>query len=403
MPDLSGSARRLYRRLIGVPPTVAGARAGEPSAETGLDAVEVAERFISDATESLSEAMGLALTGVRATAFLDGADLARGTAALAQAAGRRVPMVLHVTATALPGAGERAGSGHAALHAAADAGALVLVAANAQEAVDFSLIARQVAEEALLPAVVAMDAAETAMALQDLRMPAPDLVEAILGRANAVRHAPTPSQELLFGQHRARLPRWHDVERPVLNGAVQRADTFALGEAGQAAYFDPHVPAILDQAFERFHKETGRRHAAVSRYLVEDATLVLLAMGSMIEAAELAADHLRHRHKVKVGVIGLRTLRPFPAEALGRAARRRQDGRGPGARLAAVGCGGAAGARAALDGGAGDRERALRQGIPPRRGGSLREGPAPVRLRSRRAGRFSGPHAGSGSPLSSIG
>ncbi len=316
MPDLSGSARRLYRRLVGVPPTAPGARAGEPSAETGLDAVEVAERFISDATDSLSEAMGLALSGVRATAFLDGADLARGTAALAQAAGRRVPMVLHVTATALPGAGERVGSGHAGLFAAADAGALVLVAANAQEAVDFSLIARQVAEEALLPAVVAMDAAETALALQDLRMPAPDLIEAILGRANAVRHAPTPSQELLFGQHRLRLPRRHDLERPVLNGAVQRADTFALGEAGRAAYFDPHVPAILEQAFERFYKETGRRHAAVSSHHVEDATLVLVAMGSVIEAAELAADHLRHRHKVKVGVIGLRTLRPFPAEAL---------------------------------------------------------------------------------------
>lgn len=65
-----------------------------------------------------------------------------------------------------------------------------------------------------------------------------------------------------------------------------------------------------------FAGDTGRRHAPVSAHRMEDARLVLVAQGAAVETAEAVADYLRASEKIKIGVLGLRCLRPFPTEAL---------------------------------------------------------------------------------------
>ncbi len=353
MPDLAGSALRLLRRLLGTPGTALPPGAGEVQVLDGNTAVALTEAAIAEAAGlgagfpargaelgwrgeqrrrgsnqfgaplamlgaegprgTLAATLGLAMSGVRATAFLSGPDLAACRDLLGAAVGRRLPLVVHLVGRALPAQGAALGGGHEALHLAAEAGALVLVAANVQEAVDFALIARQAAELGLVPAVVAMDAEETALAAQDVRLPAAQMLEALPGRPEDPLPSPTPAQQLLFGTERRRLPRWHDPDRPATLGALQPPETYALGRAASDAFLSQGYGEILAGAFETHTRLSGRRHRALSAFRTEGARVLLVALGSAIETAEAVADHLRGH---KVGVLGIRALVPFPAEEL---------------------------------------------------------------------------------------
>ena len=267
---------------------------------------------------ALAASIGLAMSGVRATSFLSGPDLVQAMDLLTLAAGRRLPLVIHLSERSLAGHAPALGSGHQALHLSADAGCLLFTAANVQEAVDFSLIARRVAEQALIPALVAMDAEQTALAVQEVRLPPAELVESFLGRPGDQIPAPTPAQQLLLGDERRRTPCWHDPDRPVMLNALQAPQVWGLARAAGKAWFDDHLAACLEDAFERFAVQTGRRHRQLSSYRVEDARLILVAQGAAVETLEAVADHLRSRHRLKTGVLGVRCLRPFPGAELAR-------------------------------------------------------------------------------------
>ncbi len=265
---------------------------------------------------ALAAAIGQSMAGRRATAFLSAPDLAAAQDLLANAAGRHLPLVIHLNNQALPAQGQVLGTGHEALHQAADSGCFILFAANVQEAVDFTLIARKVAEAALIPGLVVMDGDRTALSTQELHLPSPGLIHDFLGASSEQIDSPTPAQEILFGKQRPRVPRWHDLDRPMLQGSLQDPTTFALGVAGDRPYFDQHLDAILTQTFEQFAKLSGRRYSELSSQGVEGASLVLVAQGSAVETAEAVARQLGKKAKLKTGVLGIHCLRPFPGAKL---------------------------------------------------------------------------------------
>ncbi len=356
MPSFANSALRLLRRLLGAPTRAAGPYAGELTALDGNTAVAVTEAaigelaalgasFPADAADAawrteqlrhgrnllgtplgtqgaesprgaLAGALGLAMGGIRATAFLAAPDLSAAQDLLRLAAGRRLPLVIHLDNRALPGHAVATGSGHEACHLAADSGVFVLFAANVQEAVDFTLIARRVAEETLTPGLVVMDGDQTALALQEVRLPPAELVTRFLGAPGDSIPAPTTTQRLLFGDRRRRVPRWHDPDHPVLLGALQPPEIWGLGAAAADAYFNGQVGSSLEQAVSDFRRETGRSCEPLSAFRVEDARILLLAQGAAAETAQAVADYLRRTERLRVGVLGLRCLRPFPGPDL---------------------------------------------------------------------------------------
>jgi pyruvate-ferredoxin/flavodoxin oxidoreductase len=265
---------------------------------------------------ALAAAIGQAMAGRRTTAFLSGPDLVAGQDLLAMAAGRHLPLVIHLDNQALPAQGMAPGSGHAALHQVAESGCFVLFAATVQEAVDLTLIARRVAEAALMPGLVVMDGEQTALSAQEAALPSAALIESYLGTAEASVPTPTPAQQLLFGVERRRVPCWHDLDHPLLQGPLQQPGAFALGVAGNRPYFADHLEELLGEAMEQFDRQIGRRYHGLSRHRMEGAELVLLVQGAAVELARAVSDHLRRAGKQKVGVLGLRTLRPFPGGEL---------------------------------------------------------------------------------------
>ena len=324
MASLRDMAIRWYGRAFGAP---AGSDVRDEGFSTVLDgnsAVHVSETAIAshtvDATEGprglVAEATGLALAGRRATTFLSGQDLAAAQDLLISAAGRHTPLVLHIESQAAAAHGGALGSGHDTVHLAADTGCFLLFARNVQQAVDFTFIARRVSEQALVPGLVVMDSEQTARAAQDVRLLSPNQAGRFIGAARDQVESPTAAQKLLFGENRRRLPIWHDLDEPILTGAVFERDSFALGAAARRPFFDRFVSQSLSSAFAAFERTTGRRYGTTSSHRLDGAKLALVAQGAAIETAMLTADVLRKEHNVRAGVLGLSALRPLPTGAI---------------------------------------------------------------------------------------
>ena len=252
------------------------------------------------------------LAGRRATAFLSGTDIAAAQDLLISAAGKHAPLVLHLGTRAAAAHGATLGSGHESVHLSADSGFFMLFAANVQEAVDFTYIARRVAEESLVPGMVIMDGEQTALAPQDTRLLSPAQVSGFLGAAREQIESPTAAQKLLFGETRRRVPAWHDLDEPALTGALFEQDSFALGAslAGRFSMLSSRsrwrAPSSSSRARRAgttnpFPLPAGRCKNRTARTRVG------------VETARVAADFLRKQHKIKVGVLGIHALRPFPA------------------------------------------------------------------------------------------
>ncbi len=324
MASLRDIAIRWYRKAFGAP---AGTDIRDQGLDTVLDgnaAVAISEeaagsRIVASAEGPrgvVAAATGLALAGKRATACLSGPDIATAQDLLIAAAGRHAPLVLHLSTRAAAAHGGALGSAHDTVHLSADSGCFVLVADTVQQAVDFTFVARRVAEETLVPGVVVMDDEQTAHAPQDVTLLSPTQAARFVGAARDVIDAPTAAQKLLFGDTRRRLPIWHDLDEPMLTGAVFDRQGFALGAAARRTYFDEFVSESLSRALAEFAAVTGRDHDTVSQHRIDGAKIVLVAQGAGIETVRLAADALRKQHKLRVGVAGVHALRPFPRAAL---------------------------------------------------------------------------------------
>jgi len=324
MSGLRSVAIRWYRKVFGAPPGSDIREEGLDIVLNGNDAIALSESSISSHVVQTAEgprgtvaaATGLALAGRRATAFLSGTDIAAAQDLLISAAGKHAPLVLHVATRATTSHGATLGSGHESVHLSSDSGFFMLFAANVQEAVDFTYIARRVTEESLVPGMVVMDNEQTALAVQNVHLLSPAQIGNFLGAPRSQVECPTAAQKLLFGETRRQVPAWHSLDEPSLTGALFDKDSFALGSFASGPFFDAFVEDSLAQAFSQFAANTGRQYGTISRHRLDDAKIVFLAQGSAIETASAAADYLRKDRKTKVGVLGIRSLRPFPATAI---------------------------------------------------------------------------------------
>ncbi|MBT8081367.1 MAG: pyruvate ferredoxin oxidoreductase [Gammaproteobacteria bacterium] len=324
MAGLRDIAIQWYRRAFGAP---AGSDIRDEGFTTvldgngavGLSETAMSSRAVTDAEGPrgvLAAATGLTLAGHRATAYLSGHEIAAVQDLLVSAAGRHAPLVVHLATRSAAAHGAALGSGHDTVHLSADAGCFVLFAANVQEAADFSFIARRVSEQTLVPGLVVMDGEQTALAAQDVRLLSPNQVARFLGAAGEEIETPTAAQKLLFGARRRRLPAWHDLDEPMLTGAVFDRESFGLGAAARRPYFDDFVDDALARAFEDFDDTTGRRYDTISQHRLDNARLVLIAQGAAVETARRTSDLLRKQHRIRAGVVGLHALRPFPGAAI---------------------------------------------------------------------------------------
>jgi len=191
-------------------------------------------------------------------------------------------------------------------------------ARDVQEAADFTLIAHRVAERALTPGVVAQDYYRTSHSVQAVNLPEAELVGEFLGRAGDTIDCPTPSQQVLYGDTRRRVPRAVDPDHPAGTGGLQDAESYFKAMAAQRTYFADHLSEIIAAELAQYAALTGRSYKEVSGYQVDDADFVILAQGAVVDEIEAVADYMRDHENIKIGVINLSVFRPFAGAALTR-------------------------------------------------------------------------------------
>jgi len=264
---------------------------------------------VSFSPADLSALAGMAASGLRIAMILPAGKAAPGRQQLDLFVRQHLPAVLYMTI------GDPDGGPlplHRRYRRLADSGFIQLFAANAQQAVDLGLIARRITERALIPALVIIDSADA----QAVELPTGEQLRQWLGSPDEPLPAPTPAQQIIFGEQRRRLPNWYNYDLPALLGPAKKSRGLAMESAAQQYYFYRHLPAITGEAFRAFGQLTGRHYGMLDTYRTEKADYLLLTQGAPSDTARVAVDRMRSEHRLRAGTVHLLARRPFPAEEL---------------------------------------------------------------------------------------
>ncbi len=252
---------------------------------------------------AMSVSIGASAAGARAYTATASQGLLFMLEAVYSAAGLGLPIVMTLANRAI-GAPINIWNDHSDAMAARDTGWIQLFAESNQEAADLHVQAFRIAEELSVPVMVCMDGFILTHAVEGVDVPDQDSVDAFL---------PTyvPRQVL-------------DPDEPVSIGAMVGPEAFEevkyLAHLRQLDALEV-IPRVASEFAARFSRDAG---GLVRGYRLEDAEVVVVAMGSVLGTLKDAID-IRRDAGEKIGALGVVTFRPFPeaalAAALGGAAR----------------------------------------------------------------------------------
>ena len=252
----------------------------------------------------LSVLQGAALAGARTYTATCGPGLAFMFEPYIRQPGLRLPMVMSIVTrdTLTP---QSVWGGHQDAMSVREAGWIQMYCESVQEVLDSVIIGYRVAEhrDVMLPVNVCHDGNYLSFGATRVDLPEQADVDAFLGTPNINWHAALDPQR----------PMAVDPLTGGAGGAGPR--TFVRYRKGHCAGMQRALDVIVD-AHDEWAARTGRRHAAlVECYRMEDARIALVTIGSMTGAAKDAVDGARERG-VDVGLVKVKTFRPFPVRAI---------------------------------------------------------------------------------------
>jgi len=182
-----------------------------------------------------------------------------------------------------------------------DSGWLQLYCGSIQEIYDLTVCAFKIAEDAEvnLPALVAYDGFILSHASEPVRTVRQEDVDGFL---------PPPGQT---------DPPILDTANPLQFGEVLFPEWYPDYEYKKHTALTGSLD-VMKRVFEEFGEKFGRSYAPVEPHRTEDAEVVLLGIGSMMQTARYTVDRLREAGE-KVGLVNLRSFRPFPGDDLAEA------------------------------------------------------------------------------------
>ena len=211
-------------------------------------------------------------------------------------AGELLPGVFHVTARALAAQALSIFGDHQDVMAARQTGVVMLASGSVQEVADIAPVAHMSAIEGSLPFVHFFDGFRTSHEIQKVELMENEDYEKLLDM-DAVQAF----------RDKALSP-----NNPVTRGTAQNPDIYFQTREVSNKYYDDIV-GIVEKNMARMSEITGRKHSLFDYYGAEDATHVVVAMGSVTEALEETIDYLNAKGQ-KLGMIKVHLFRPFSAE-----------------------------------------------------------------------------------------
>lgn len=211
-------------------------------------------------------------------------------------AGELLPSVFHVSARALASHALSIFGDHQDVMATRQTGFAMLAEGSVQEVMDLSAVAHLATIKSRVPFVNFFDGFRTSHEIQKIEvLENEDLAHLI-------------DQEAL-AEFRARAL---NPEKPVARGMAENPDVYFQHREACNPFYDA-VPAIVEEYMNELSAITGRKYGLFDYYGAEDADRVIIAMGSVTEAAREAIDHLVAQGE-KVGMVAVHLYRPFSAK-----------------------------------------------------------------------------------------
>ncbi|HOZ20147.1 MAG TPA: pyruvate:ferredoxin (flavodoxin) oxidoreductase [bacterium] len=241
---------------------------------------------------------GALQTGALTTTFTASQGLLLMIPNMFKIAGELTPTVFHVSARTVATHALSIFGDHSDIMAVRSAGWGLVASNSVQEAHDFALIAQAATLKARVPFVHFFDGFRTSHEVQKIEALDEADMRALI-------------DDDLVMAHRLR---GLSPERPVLRGTAQNPDLFFQGREACNPFYDA-VPAIVEEAMERFAKVVGRQYHLFDYTGAPDAERVVIVMGSAAETAEETVEYLNKQGE-KVGLIKVHLFRPFSSEHL---------------------------------------------------------------------------------------
>ncbi len=108
-----------------------------------------------------------------------------------------------------------------------------------------------------------------------------------------------------------------DPERPMSLGQIAMDDTYITEIKYQQQEAMDRAKGVIQEVDEAFGKTFGRRYGGLfSTERMEDAEVALLTLGSLASTARAVVNHLRKEEGIPIGLVKLRSFRPFPDQEL---------------------------------------------------------------------------------------
>ncbi len=243
-----------------------------------------------------SVVLGASATGARTYTATTSQGMLLMTEVLFNISGMRLPVILTCTNRAISSPINIWNDQQDSI-SVRDAGWIQLYAEDIQEASDLHLQAFKIAEhpDILLPVMVCMDGFILTHAYEPVDLISQEEADEFLPPYKPQYYL-TPKNPLTYGAMLG--PEAYMESRYQLEKAL--ADSSRV---------------IVDVANE-FKNKIGRYQGTlIDPYKTEDAEIVLVAMGSIISTIKEAVDTLRNEGR-KVGVLKIRSFRPFPKEEI---------------------------------------------------------------------------------------
>lgn len=248
---------------------------------------------------AMSACIGAQAAGARASTATSSCGLALMYEMLHVGASLRLPMTMACVTRALTGP-INIHNDHGDAMGARDTGWIQLYAENAQEAYDNYIMAVRIAEDrqVLTPVMACQDGFITSHAVENI--------------------------ELLEDEEIGNFVGWYEPAEYLLN----EEEKVAMGPYDAPAYLMEHkrqqaegmlqALPVIERVSAEFARLSGRHYGLIEEYQTEDADRILVVLGSTAGTAKQVVKDLRAKGE-KVGLVKIRSYRPFPAAAVAQA------------------------------------------------------------------------------------
>jgi len=248
---------------------------------------------------ALSVLVGVCAAGGRGYSSTTSQGLALMYEVLYNVSGLRMPLVMNVANRAM-GAPLNIWNDQQDAIGARDVGWIQIYAENVQEAVDATLQAYKIAEdkEIRTPVMVCMDGFVLTHVYEPVEL---------LDKEKAREFLPDFEPEHIL-----------DPSHPMTFGAFADPSTYTEFRYQQ---FEAQLKALpkIEEVARQFQESFGRYYGGlIDGYFLDDADIVIVTLGSVVGTIKDAIDAMRSEGK-KVGLLKIRSYRPFPVQALRKA------------------------------------------------------------------------------------